>query len=644
MKKLKYILFLLLFLLAAVMFSFAACAPGQEEETDRKQPVVTISSPSASLDLYESVQLTATAENTSEAIVWSSSDPSRATVENGLVTAVATGNVHITASAGGASASCSVTITDSLAAPVLSVSDNVVELETGSTFTVTASVMLKGEAVENVQYAWTGGGSAASVTADGAQAEFRGLAAGTEEFYVSATVRGVYVAQKITVTVRTLDIVFDLANCVPGEGGNYAAKLYTFATGGYSDVLTPALTVYEKGVAVADAQVSWESEDSGVVRVENNRDLVAAAEGQTTVVCTYKEASFRVDITVERTRIRLEGSAVAEENDLKPISLSGDIAGTVTDAIFKGVSVFGSFDAAKNELTLSAAKFPKEAEHLGEGEITLKTEKADYILSAALYTMVIHDSDELESMRGIGEGANGYICDGYYILANDIAYTGSSFLPLAPEGVVGRGGSDAIAGITGGFRGVFDGKGYTITGLKFDLSVSSRAYNGMFGVLHRDGVVQNVAFEDASICGALIAYNGSGTVRNIYVHYAAITGGTEGHYAGTVFTGGASVGATVEAVFIDATVGSGTIFNGTSAANTRLIGCGTGSTAVYNGVYIVTDSSLRNAPVTNANGSDAYAGFRTYAAFTSDSSAKNVVAAWDQSIWTTDANGCPVFR
>ena len=227
-------------------------------------------------------------------------------------------------------------------------------------------------------------------------------------------------------------------------------------------------------------------------------------------------------------------------------------------------------------------------------------------------------------------------------MANDIVYTGASFIPLAPEGVVWRGGSDALAGNTGGFRGVFDGKGHTITGLKFDLSVSTRAYNGMFGVLHREGVVQNVAFEDASVCGALIAYYGSGTVRNIYVRYASIRGGTDGHYAGTVYTGGASLGAAVEAVFIDASDPNAYI--GTDSSNTRLIGCGVGSTAVYNGVYVISPSSLRSMPVTNANGADVYAAFRTYADFLKDSSSQNVVSAWEQSIWTTDSNGCPIFR
>lgn len=637
-----------LILACALVFLFTACDNGGTGE-QQPQASVTISTPSASLDLYDTLQLSATAENTEESIAWSSSDPSRASVENGLVTALAVGTARITASAGGASAVCTVTITDSQAAPVLSVSDNDVQLEVGSSLTVTASVMLKGEPADNVQYSWTGGGQVVSVSPQGGTAVLTGLAPGPAEVYVSATVRGVYVAAKIAVTIRDAGIAFDIANCMPNESGGYSLELYTLAADGFADALTPALTVFENGTELEDPDVSWQSNDSAVVRVEGNESFVAVGEGETQVIGTYKDASVAVSVKVTRTRIGLDGSVTLEARALSPVALPADIQGTVTDATFKGVSVFGSYDAAQKQLTLSSDKFPKDAAHLGEGELVISTDRADYLLDAALYTMIMRTSSDLDAMQGIGEGENGVICDGYYILADDITYTGASFAPLAPEGVVwskgggSNGGNDATAGITGGFRGVFDGKGHTITGLKFDASVSTRAYNGMFGVLHREGVVQNVAFEQASVCGALIAYRGSGTVRNVYVQYASIQGPADGHYAGFVYTGSASAGATVESVFIDGS--NAMAYSNTTAANTRLIGCGVGGgTVVYNGVYMISPSSLRTNPVTNASGADVYGAFRNYAEFTRDATAQSVVAAWDQSIWTTDANGCPVFR
>lgn len=641
-----------LILACALVFLFTACDNGETGE-QQPQASVTISTPSASLDLYDTLQLSATAENTEESIAWSSSDPSRASVENGLVTALAVGTARITASAGGASAVCTVTITDSQAAPVLSVSETDVQLEVGSSLTVTASVMLKGEQADNVQYSWTGGGQVVSVSPQGGTAVLTGLAPGPAEVYVSATVRGVYVAAKIAVTIRDAGIAFDIANCMPNESGGYSLELYTLAADGFADALTPALTVFENGTELEDPDVSWQSNDSAVVRVEGNESFVAVGEGETQVIGTYKDASVAVSVKVTRTRIGLDGSVTLEARALSPVALPADIQGTVTDATFKGVSVFGSYDAAQKQLTLSSDKFPKDAAHLGEGELVISTDRADYLLDAALYTMIIKTSSDLDAMQGIGEGENGVICDGYYILANDITYTGASFAPLAPEGVVwskgggSNGGNDATAGITGGFRGVFDGKGHTITGLKFDASVSTRAYNGMFGVLHRDGIVQNVAFEDASICGALIAYRGSGTVRNVYVQYASVSSDADKHFAGTVFTGSASAGAAIEALFVNCVgtryVNSGAIV--TNQTTVRLIGCGLTTEAVCNGAYVISTSRpLREVVLSGASGADVYAAFASYAECAADATAQSVIAGWDQSIWTTDANGCPVFR
>lgn len=648
MKKVKIFSFIVACLL---IFVFTACNKGETSEHAPK-PSVKISTPSASLDVYDTLQLTATVENTNEDIVWNSSDSSRAMVENGLVMALATGTVHITASAGDATATCTVTITDSQSAPVLSVSDNDVQLEIGGRLTITASVMLKGELADNVQYSWTGGGQIVSVSAEGGSAIFTGLAAGSAEVYVSATVRGIHVARKIMVTVRATGISFDIANCTPSEAGGYTLSLYTLAADGYEDTFTPTLTVYENGAAIELPSVEWASENSGVVRVENG-NLIAVAEGETQVSYTYKSTSVSIAVTVNRTRVKLEGSALFEACALQPITLTGDIHGNVTDVTFKGVSVFGSYDTNQKQLTLSSDKFPKNAIHLGEGELVISTDRADYLLDAALYTKIIRTSADLDSMQGIGEGENGVICDGYYILANDITYTGKSFIPLAPEGVVWskgggiNGGNDAIAGKTGGFKGVFDGKGHTIVGLKFDTSVSTRAYNGMFGVLHQEGVIQNVAFEQASICGALIAYSGSGTVRNVYVQYASVSSDADKHFAGTVFTGSASAGAVIEALFINCVgtryVNSGAI--NTNQTTVRLIGCGLTTEAVCNGAYVISSSRpLREVVLSGASGSDVYAAFASYTECAANATAKSVIATWNQSIWTMDANGCPVFR
>ena len=72
-------------------------------------------SPAENFELYvdETKQLTAVVAPetaTDKTVVWTSSSPNVATVENGLVTAVSTGSARITATAGGKSASVNVTV------------------------------------------------------------------------------------------------------------------------------------------------------------------------------------------------------------------------------------------------------------------------------------------------------------------------------------------------------------------------------------------------------------------------------------------------------------------------------------------------------------------------------------------------------
>lgn len=77
---------------------------------------ITLSQSTVSMKLVDTLTLTATVTpaNTTDGIIWSSSNPSIASVSNGVVRPVGFGSAVITASCGAQSASCSVTISDTL--------------------------------------------------------------------------------------------------------------------------------------------------------------------------------------------------------------------------------------------------------------------------------------------------------------------------------------------------------------------------------------------------------------------------------------------------------------------------------------------------------------------------------------------------
>ena len=113
MKGKRWLCVLLGALLALSLGLFAACGNTEEEQQTVAVASVTVSPATLSLTEGESGTLTATIapENATEkAVMWSSSNEEVAAVENGEVTAVGHGTAVITATAGGVSGSCTVTV------------------------------------------------------------------------------------------------------------------------------------------------------------------------------------------------------------------------------------------------------------------------------------------------------------------------------------------------------------------------------------------------------------------------------------------------------------------------------------------------------------------------------------------------------
>ncbi len=106
---------------------------------------VTLSQTSLTLDEGESATLTATvlpADATDKTVTWSSSNSSVATVSGGVVTAVGEGTATITASAGGKTAQCTVTVNKKIIEVTeVSLSQTSLTLDEGESATLTATVL-----------------------------------------------------------------------------------------------------------------------------------------------------------------------------------------------------------------------------------------------------------------------------------------------------------------------------------------------------------------------------------------------------------------------------------------------------------------------------------------------------------------------
>lgn len=165
---------------AAALCAFCSCKNEEEVVVVR---AVTVTPSSMTLDAGDTEVLTAEvspSNATDKTVVWTSSDPNVATVnENGVVTAVGSGKAVITGKSGTKSGTCEVTVMGS--ATGIKLSPESIELSYNETATLVAIVEPEGF-VKNTAVTWTssnaellkveGSGLSAKVTAASTKGEF----------------------------------------------------------------------------------------------------------------------------------------------------------------------------------------------------------------------------------------------------------------------------------------------------------------------------------------------------------------------------------------------------------------------------------------------------------------------------------------
>lgn len=536
MRKTKIWAWLTMLCMFFVMAVAVACTNGNQDDSSSAAAEITLDKKILELDLHESVQLTATKKNTETEIVWTSSAPSVATVENGLVKSVKKGTATVTASAGGASAECAVTVIDSQTAPVLKIEYDKIAVDKDGELTVHAQILYKGNPVtESISYAWALSEGAAenivSLTpaADTASALVKGLAYGETSFEVSALVWGVPLMQKVDVKVCNTDITFEVTGVQPDEGG-YLAKVALLEVGDHVTSVAPIVTVKEKGVEKADAKLDWTSENAEIASVSEQGVIAAVGEGETIVRGTYQNNIVKISVKVYRPETNAAKRVEIETSGDGSFIADAEIVGRINKVVLAGENIYKGFDADTRKMTLDKSKLPSVAVDMGETELRIETDKAIYRVDAAVYTKVIRTAEDLDNMGALAKAAEekANLWGGYFVLGNDIEYNKEfvSFINYAVmEGNNGKIWEGDIwnDGRANGFKGVFDGRGYAIKGLR----LTARAGGGFFGVIHTDGVVKNVAFTNAVHDGwsGFISSGGNGRIENVYISCDVQSGG-----------------------------------------------------------------------------------------------------------------------
>ena len=285
-----------LFYLFLASVCILACEKAPEEIA---VSAVSLSQPTAEMIIGETVQLIATivpSNATAKSVIWASSKQSVATVsDSGLVTAISEGTSTITASAGGKSASCTVTVSKKVI-EVTSVELDLAELslEEGRSATLVATVKPVDATDKTVSWSST---DTAIATVDG-----NGTVSAVKEGTATITAKAGDKQATCVVTVSKKVIAVESITLSKSE-----LQLEK----GESEILVAMV----KPDNATDKTFTWSSSDDAIATVEQSGKVLATGGGEAIIMAQAgeKTATCKVTVTVPVESISLDNTSLTLE-------------------------------------------------------------------------------------------------------------------------------------------------------------------------------------------------------------------------------------------------------------------------------------------------------------------------------------------
>lgn len=252
------------------------------EKKEQEVSVSSVSMNQAAVEMIigETVQLSASVQPsnaTEKTISWATSNQSVATVADGKVTALAEGFSTITASCGGKSATCQVTVSKGyVAVSSVTLSNSSLELVEGEEATLNATVEPSDATDKNVAWS-TSDASVATVDGGKVTAVKAGTATVTAKAGDKTATCSIIVKQKL-VPVESVELNESSVEIV--EGG------------------TLKLIASVKPENATDKNVAWKSSEVETVSVSSEGILTAIKPGNATVTVTTSDGNFTATCSV----------------------------------------------------------------------------------------------------------------------------------------------------------------------------------------------------------------------------------------------------------------------------------------------------------------------------------------------------------
>ena len=323
MKRVRLLLFSVLSLFAVSCFQKL---PQEVEVTS-----VSLSQPNAEMLEGETVQLIATvlpSDATDKTVTWASSKQSVATVStSGLVTAVSVGESTITASAGGKSATCHVTVSKKkVEVTSVSLDKTALTLEEGQSTTLIASVSPSNATDQTV--AWSSSIPSVATVSDAGVV----TAVSEGEAAITATAGGKSATCVVTVVKKTIEVT-----SVSLDRTTLSMEI------GQTTMLVATVSPAD----ATDKTVKWTSSSPSVASVDDNGVVSALQEGSTAITASAGGKSAVCLVTVAKKVVPVSSVTLDRTSVTLEIGASTTLVATVSpaDATDKTVSWTNSDDS-----------------------------------------------------------------------------------------------------------------------------------------------------------------------------------------------------------------------------------------------------------------------------------------------------------
>lgn len=574
-KKVSYV-FLCAVLFCGVLAAFSGC--GENENSEKYSIKMT-----SAAEIFEEDTLSLNAKlykddkETVGEITYLSSNEAVATVDaSGKVYCVAAGNVVITAAySADVTATCNIKVKALGYYPSLKLNTlSTLQLIEAAEYDIVANMEYRGEtiALDGETISWDVSDKAViSATESNGMLSIKALKKGKSVITTTVVYKNETFVKSVTVTVIEEGTSFELSEknentSLESIYGAYRANLVTYSYSGENSTEIEVLPeVIIGGESRTNPTVVWETSDNNIVVVTNGK-VTAKSAGKAVVTANYTEDGIdyiqSIDITVSKEKIVKSGLTYFADKDsdtgansnieikIEPVLIAEE---KIEKFYLDGVQI--------GTATITNTNVTVDKQYLAKGSYTIVVETnfgyheqkivyCDYKISTKEQFIDIRNVrnrivDPNGQTDSINPNTKVYSWHGYFALAADIDFEGGDYEDFCGYGRNG----ESWQGFSG-FRGTFDGCGYSIKNIKLVTDTSG----GLFGLIGTDGVVKNlnvINVDNVSQSGVIATFNW-GTISNVFISgsFSKDAGATEGS---SMLVGKQSTGGKINNVFVHVT-------------------------------------------------------------------------------------------